>query len=121
MALKLAVGVKISSSLRTISHFTANFGPRFSADIVSKLVINPEILKIEREPASASYRHADSEVAKHFTAVLREEYQPAEGENLIVCAALLEMDHEGSPQGVSAVQHVLGLDTEAKRIGFLDR
>lgn len=121
MALKLAVGVKISSSLRTISHFTADFGPRFSADIIPKLDIDPEILSIAREPASAVYSSADPEIAKHFTAVLREEFQPEEGQALIVCAALLEMDHAGLPGGVSAVESAFNLNTDKKRATFLDR
>lgn len=121
IAVKLAVGVKISSSLRTISHFTTNFGPRFSEEIVPKLTINHDILRVEREPFSAVYRGVDPDVAKHFSVLLREEYQPPPGETVIVCAALLEMDHAGAPPGVSAVQFAFGLDTEAKRVAFLDR
>ncbi|KAF8972125.1 IucC family-domain-containing protein [Flammula alnicola] len=121
IALKLAVGVKISSSLRTISHFTANFGPRFSEDVVPKLAVNPKILAIELEPTSAVYRTSDPEIAKHFTAVIREEYKTSDGEALIVVAALLEMDHAGVPPGISAVQHVFMLDTGEKREAFLDK
>ncbi|TFK40140.1 IucC family-domain-containing protein [Crucibulum laeve] len=121
MALKLSVGVKISSSLRTISHFTADFGPRFSSEIVPRLAIDPRILSVELEPASAVYRSSDANLAKHFTAVLRSEYQPAENEALIVCAALLETDHAGVPARRAALQHVLGLDSEGKRIAFLER
>lgn len=121
IALKLAVGVKISSSLRTISHFTADFGPRFSRNIVPKLAVNPDLLAVELEPSSAVYRTPDPEVAKHFTAVIREEYRAPPGEVLIVCAALLEMDHADVPRGVSAVEHTFELDSEEKRTGFLDR
>ncbi|KDR79022.1 hypothetical protein GALMADRAFT_137986 [Galerina marginata CBS 339.88] len=120
IALKLAVGVKISSSLRTISHFTANFGPRFSREIVPFLVMNPDILSVELESSSAIYRTEDPEVAKHFTVVVRDEYQAKEGEILIVTAALLEMGHANTPPGVSAVQHTFALDTEEKRAAFLD-
>ncbi|KAL0954600.1 hypothetical protein HGRIS_003560 [Hohenbuehelia grisea] len=120
IALKLAVGVKISSSLRTISHFTADFGPRFSKDIVPLLSIDRRILSIEVEPASAVYR-GEPDIAKHFTAVLRQEYEPPAGENLIVCAALFEMGHKNVPPGVSAIEHVLNLNTEEKREAFLDR
>ncbi|KAF8071692.1 IucC family-domain-containing protein [Lyophyllum atratum] len=121
MALKLSVGVKISSALRTISHFTADFGPRFSADIVPKLTINPHVLSIAREPASAVYTSADPELAKHFTAILREEPQPEKGQAVIVAAALLEMDHAGLPSGVSAVEHVFNLRTYEQRATFLNR
>ncbi|CAA7267094.1 unnamed protein product [Cyclocybe aegerita] len=121
IALKLAVGVKISSSLRTISHFTANFGPRFSTDVVPKLAVDPNILSVELEPGSAVYHTSDPEVAKHFTAVIREEYQAPEEETLIVCAALLETDHAGTPSDVSAVHYAFALDTQEKREAFLDR
>ncbi|KJA26270.1 hypothetical protein HYPSUDRAFT_36546 [Hypholoma sublateritium FD-334 SS-4] len=121
IALKLAVGVKISSALRTISHFTADFGPRFSAEIVPKLAVDPRILSVELEPSSAVYRTSDPDIAKHFTAVIREMYTPPSGENVIVVAALLEMDHANVPAGVAAVQHILGLDTEKKREDFLDQ
>jgi len=119
--LKLAVGVKISSSLRTISHFTADFGPRFSRDIVPKLAVNPDILTIELEPSSAVYRTPDPEVAKHLTAVIREEWITPPGEVLIVCAALLETGHAGVPPGISSVEHAFQLDDEEKKAGFLDR
>jgi len=121
IALKLSVGVKISSALRTISHFTADFGPRFSRDIVPKLAINPEILTVELEPSSAVYRTSNPEVAKHFTAIIRAECGTSPGEVLIVCAALLEMDHAGVPSGISAVEHTFVLDNEEKKAGFLDR
>lgn len=121
MALKLSVGVKVSSALRTISHFTADFGPRFSSQIVPKLSVNQEILSVELEPASATYNTPDPDIAKHLTVVMREEYQPAVGEVVIVCAALLEMDHAGIPASTSAVQHVFNLRTEESCAKFLDR
>jgi hypothetical protein len=117
----LAIGVKISSSLRTISHFTADLGPRFSADIIPKLAVDSKILSIDCEPASAVYHSTDPDIAKHLTVVLRKEYQPGAGQSLIVCAALVEMDHAGVPAGVSAVEQVFALDTEEKRVTFLDK
>jgi len=120
IAIKLAIGVKISSSLRTVSHFTTNFGPRFS-ELIPRLRFERELLTVAREPASAVYRSADPNVAKHLSVVLREEYQPAPNEKLIVCASLLEMDHSGSPPGMTALQHVLQLDTQDKRVDFLDQ
>ncbi|RDB25517.1 hypothetical protein Hypma_006471 [Hypsizygus marmoreus] len=119
MALKLALGVKISSALRTISHYTADFGPRFSTDIIPKLNIDPKILTISREPASVVYSSADPDVAKHFTAILREEFQPKAGQALIVSAALLEMDHAGLPGGVSVVESVFKLDTYERRATYI--
>ncbi|KAF5393180.1 hypothetical protein D9757_001345 [Collybiopsis confluens] len=120
MSLKLSVGVKISSALRTISHYTADFGPRFSNIVIPRLSINTNLLAIEREPASAVYRGVAPDLAKHFTAVLRETYKPNADESLVVCAALLETGHVGVPAGVSAVEHAFGLDTAEKRAEFLD-
>ena len=120
MTIKLSLGITISSAQRTVSHFTANFGPRFS-EIIPNLTFNRDILTIEREPASAVYRSANPDISKHLTAILREEYQPRPNEKVIVCAALLEMDHHRSPPGVAAVQHILQLDSKAKRVGFLDQ
>lgn len=121
MSLKLSVGVKISSALRTISHYTADFGPRFSEIVVPKLSIDPKLLTIECEPASAVYRGVDPDLAKHFTAILRDYFQPRNGENVIVCAALLESGHTGSQKGVSAVENTFGLDTNEKKAEFLDQ
>ncbi|KAF8207121.1 IucC family-domain-containing protein [Mycena galopus ATCC 62051] len=121
MALKVSVNMKISSALRTISHWTADFGPRFSRDIVPKLAVNHKIFDVELEPASAIYAGVESSARKHFTAIFRNEYVPAPGENIIVVAALLEMGHAGVPAGVSAVEHIFGLDTDAKRADFLDK
>lgn len=113
--------MKISSSLRTISHFTADFGPRFSAQVIPKLAIDPEILHIETERQSAVYRDDDPELVKHFTAVIRDEYIPKEGETIIVVAALLETGHRNVPAGKPAVEHLFKLDTQEKRVAFLDQ
>ncbi|KAJ6577417.1 IucC family-domain-containing protein [Mycena capillaripes] len=120
MALKLSVNMKISSALRTISHWTADFGPRFSREIVPKLSVDHKIFDVELEPASAIYAGVEPSLRKHFTAIFRNEYVPAPGENIIVVASLLEMGHAGVPAGVSAVEHVFGLATEEKRAAFLD-
>jgi len=126
IALKLSVGISVSSALRTISHFTANFGPRFSKDVIPKLAIDPLILTIEQEIASvvcsrdADGTSLDPDVAMHFTAIIRKQYPPAVDEAVIICAALLETGHSGLPAGVSVVEHVICLDTPEKRLGFFD-
>ena len=121
MALKLSIGVKISSALRTISHFTADFGPRFSRDIIPKLAVDPDILYVEAETSSAVYRAADPEIAKHFTAIIREKYQVPNGQAVIVVAALLDMGHAGLDENVSVVEHVFELDSAKKKEAFLER
>ncbi|VDC02812.1 unnamed protein product [Peniophora sp. CBMAI 1063] len=125
-ALKLAVGIKVSSALRTISHYTANVGPRLSEEIVPKLAVDPEVLYIERETGSAVCMRdmdgntVDEDIAKHFTAVLRDPYVPKEDEAVVLVAALGETGHANSPAGVSAAQQILGLDTREKRVSFFD-
>ena len=124
--MKLSLGIYVSSALRTISHFTANFGPRFSKDVVPKLAIDPRILTIEQEVASAvCSRDAkgvslDPDIAKHFTTIIRKEYPPVEDEAVIISAALLETGHSGLPAGVPIVQHVMCLDAPEKRLRFFD-
>ncbi|KAF5345677.1 hypothetical protein D9758_013059 [Tetrapyrgos nigripes] len=121
LSVKLAVGVKISSALRTITHYTANFGPRFSQQIVPKLSITKEVLFIEEEIASAVYRAEDPDEAKHFSAILRKRYIPKPDETVIVCTALWETGHSDVLGGVSAVEHAFELNTTEKRKDFLDR
>jgi len=124
IALKLSVGIRISSALRTISHFTANLAPRFSRDIAPKLAIDPFIFSIEQEVASAiCARDAegtdlDPDIVKHLTVIIRKQYVPDESEAVIICAALLETGHSGLPAGVPVVQHIFGLDTKEKRLEF---
>jgi hypothetical protein len=114
----------VSSALRTISHFTANLGPRFSKDVVPKLAVDPRIFSIEPEIASAiCARDAkgiglDPDTAKHFTAIIRKLYLPHESEAVIICAALLETGHSNLPAGIPVVQHVLKLDAPEKRLAF---
>jgi len=121
MAFKLSVGVKISSALRTISHFTADFGPRFSRDIVPKLAVDSEILHIELETSSAVYRTTDPDVAKHLTAVIREKYRTPNGQTVVVVAALLDMNLAELDENISVLEHVFELDSEKKKAAFLDR
>jgi len=126
IALKLSVGISVSSALRTISHFTANFGPRFSKDVIPKLAIDPHILTIEQEIASVVCSRdpkgvsLDPDVAKHFTVVIRKQYPPVEDEAVIICAALLETGHSGLPAGIPVVEHLVCLDAPEKRLRFFD-
>ncbi|KAG6837248.1 hypothetical protein H0H93_012643 [Arthromyces matolae] len=114
------------NSLRVLGQFEDVIGPQSrrdarSMEVVPKLDFDPRILSISREPASAVYRSEDPELAKHFTAILREEIRPERNQAVIVSAALLEMDHAGLPSGTSAVESVFKLDTYEKRAKFLDR
>ena len=126
IALKLSVGIRISSVIRTIGYFSAHLGPRFSAEVVPKLAIDTGILTIEPEVASAicvrdgEGVNLDPGIAAHLTAVTRKLYIPDESETVIICAALLETGHSGLPAGIPVVQHIMGLDSQKKRFMFFN-
>lgn len=117
--IKLCVGIKVSSALRTITPYTTYFGPGFSANVVPRLSYDRKILTIERELASAVYRHEDTDVAKHCSCVVRETIEH-EGEINVVAASLVEKIQKPDTDETLS-RHVWGLDTEEKRIAFLDR
>ncbi|KAF8506286.1 IucC family-domain-containing protein [Hysterangium stoloniferum] len=122
ITLKLAVSIKISSALRTISHFTAYSGPKFGRDIVPRLAIDNRVLITENEVASAVYKHDDPEVSKHCTAILREVYSgESRGEKVIVAAALAEIGHDDGVGEQPVVVTVFGLDSAEKKFEFLER
>ncbi|CAO3639591.1 unnamed protein product [Cunninghamella blakesleeana] len=123
ISLKLCLGIKVSSALRTITPFSTYFGPGFSYDVVPKLTYDKQILSIERELASAVYKHEDTDIAKHCSCVLREafEYSEDNEEDIIIpCAALVEKIQRPDTD-ITLVKHVWQLDTDEKRVEFLDR
>lgn len=117
--IKLCVGIKVSSALRTITPYTTYFGPGFSANVVPRLSYDRKILTIERELASAVYRHEDTDVAKHCSCVVRETIEH-DGEINVVAASLVEKIQKPDTDETLS-RHVWGLDTEEKRIAFCDR
>jgi hypothetical protein len=125
-ALKLPINLKISSASRTISHFTTNHGPRFSTQILPRLAIDPSILTVEPEVASAVVmRHVaggqmEEDMMRHTTAVFREYYVPPKGESVVVCAVLGESGYAGLPVGEPAVSHLFGLRRQMEKLSFFD-
>ncbi|KAJ7183178.1 hypothetical protein C8R46DRAFT_1026947 [Mycena filopes] len=108
------------SSIRTVL-VPALDNMALKIEIVPKLSVDHNIFDVELEPASAIYTGVEPVAAEALYRDLPElSSSPRQGENIIVVAALLEMGHAGVPAGVSAVEHVFGLDTEAKRATFLD-
>ncbi|KAI8984409.1 IucC family-domain-containing protein [Mycotypha africana] len=121
-SVKLCLGIKISSALRTVTPFTTYFGPGFSK-IVPYLNYDREVLAIERELGTISYRHEDTDIAKHCSSVIREafEYDSQYKDDLFVpCGALVEKIQKPDTDE-TLVTHVWGLDTEKKRVDFLKR
>ncbi|KAH9481478.1 NRPS-independent siderophore synthetase rfs [Psilocybe cubensis] len=115
--LKLGVGVKLTSAVRTISPESAYLGPRFSAQVVPKLTMDRNIVTVARELASVVHAHPNGEIAKHCAAIVRECHEDTSdtrGERLIVCTSLVESGHAGKDGHLPSVVRVFGLDTEEK-------
>ncbi|RKP25579.1 IucC family-domain-containing protein, partial [Syncephalis pseudoplumigaleata] len=118
-AIKLCLGVKTTSALRTITPWTTHMGPGMLS-LLDKLVAdNADVLRVAKEVASAVIAHPDPDVAKHLSCIIREEAVQKTGahELAVVCAALVERNAHGVPFVVDALQ----LDTEARRVAFFAR
>ncbi|KAF7312080.1 hypothetical protein MIND_00220300 [Mycena indigotica] len=124
LSLKLGVGIKLTSAVRTISPPSAYLGPRFSAQVVPALTMDRNIVTVARELASVVHAHPNPDVAKHCAAIVREAHENTSeehGERLIVCTSLVEKGHAGEGGHEYTVIRVFGLDTEAKRVDWLDK
>ncbi|KAI9282555.1 IucC family-domain-containing protein [Sporodiniella umbellata] len=123
LSVKLCLGIKISSALRTVTPFTTYFGPGFSFNVVPKLTYDSEVLAIERELGTITYNCEDTDRAKHCSSVIREalEYDPKYKDDLFIpCGALAEKIQRPDTDE-TLVSHVWNLDTKEKRIEFFDR
>jgi siderophore synthetase component len=121
--LKLGVGIKLTSAVRTISPASVYVGPRFSTQVVPALHFDPSLLTVARELASVGHVEPDGEIAKHCGAIVRECHEngsEARGERLIVCTSLVERGHAGTDGVTPSVVRVFKLDTEEKRIRWLN-
>lgn len=124
LGLKLAVGVRLTSALRTILPHAATLGPRFSSAVVPRLTYDRTLLVVQRELASAVHVHSDPEISKHLAGIVREAYENTcaeeHNERVIVCTALVETGYGGEDE-VPLVQSVFGLNTEKKRIKWFGK
>lgn len=122
-SVKLCIGVKISSALRTVTPFTTYFGPGFSK-IVPHLSYDRDVLAVERELGTITYNCEDTDIAKHCSSVIREalEYDPEYKDDLFIpCGVLVEKIQRKPDTDETNVTRVWGLDTQEKRIEFLTR
>lgn len=122
--LKLGVGMKLTSAVRTISPESAYLGPRFSAQVVPVLTMDREIVTVARELASVVHSHPNGEIAKHCAALVREYHEGHEkerNERHIVCTSLVERGHSGPLGELPLVVRVFDLDTEEKRAVWLEK
>ncbi|KAJ2547285.1 hypothetical protein EV175_005283 [Coemansia sp. RSA 1933] len=115
--LKLPLGIKTSSALRTVSPWSAFLGPRLTP--LLPLVVNggvADVLAVAGEPASTIVR--DHEMAKYLACIVRRNTQAlctSGGERAIVAAALTERNADG----VSVVRELWGLETDDSALRFL--
>ncbi|CAB4374654.1 unnamed protein product [Rhizophagus irregularis] len=118
IAIKLPLGIKVTSALRTVTPWSTHSGPALGS-IIDKLEIDRNLLKVCKEFAGVYSIEKDFDIAKHSTCIIREDFNElnSDGERVIICAALVERDEFGK----SVVEKVWNLDTEQKRIDFFDR
>ncbi|EJU04764.1 hypothetical protein DACRYDRAFT_75668 [Dacryopinax primogenitus] len=122
-SLKLCVSMKISSALRTVTPWTCFVGNEFTHNILPKLHYDRTALVVEGEVASAVSNNPDFSIAKHCSTVVRESYElysEKKNERVIVCTALTEKIQRPDTD-ITQAEHVFGLDTDEKRVAFLDR
>ncbi|KAJ2811780.1 hypothetical protein FBU31_007711, partial [Coemansia sp. 'formosensis'] len=118
--IKLPLGIKTTSALRTISPWSAFVGPRVT-EVVPAILRNAPVedaLLIAGEPASAVSADPDYDIAKYLTCVIRNSPEyicHLRGERVIITAALTSSNDDG----ISTVVSQWGLDTADKRRSFL--
>ncbi len=108
--LKLPLGIKLTSAVRTISPASAYLGPRFSAQIIPKLTYDRTILTVAEEPVSLIGTHPDPLVARHLACLIRQDHTANSGTIDIVCTALVD---------TSSPQTIFGLATKESRVAWL--
>ena len=116
--------MKITSVARTITPESAYLGPRFSAQVVPVLTMDRNIVTVAKELASIVHTHPDGQIAKHCGALVRECHEDTSeerGERLIVCTSLVERGHADTDGVTSSVVRVFELDTEEKRLRWLEK
>ena len=122
--LKLAIGVKLTSAVRTISPESAYLGPRFSSQVIDALTMDSDIVTVARELASIVHNNPNGEIAKHCAALVRECHEATSedrNERLIVCTSLVESGHAGKDGHLPSVVRVFNLDTQEKRLKWLEK
>ncbi|PIA14897.1 hypothetical protein COEREDRAFT_45656 [Coemansia reversa NRRL 1564] len=119
-AIKLPLGIKVSSALRTITPWSTFVGPRITQVIPQILHRAPVegALLIAGEPASAVSTNPDFDIAKYLSCIVREDPEHIcrpRGERVIVAAALTNYTDKGE----SAVIKQWSLGSQTQRRDFL--
>ncbi|ORX67752.1 hypothetical protein DL89DRAFT_225288 [Linderina pennispora] len=117
--IKLPLGAKTSSALRTVSTWSAFLGPQLTNLVPQMLQANPNAPLVAGEPASIILRDADNDVAKYLACIVRVSAQKlCQGNRdarAIVAASLTERNAAGR----SNVVELLNLHSVEQRLAFL--
>ncbi|KAJ1894680.1 hypothetical protein LPJ66_005041 [Kickxella alabastrina] len=118
--IKLPLGIKVSSALRTISPWSTFVGPQITKVIPEILRGAPvqDALLIAGEPASAVSTNQNFDIAKYLSCIIRNDPEHIcrpRGERVILAAALTGY----SDDGTSMVVRQWGLDNADRRRRFL--
>ncbi|KAF8581292.1 hypothetical protein K439DRAFT_1414494 [Ramaria rubella] len=134
LPLKLPLGVRLTSALRTISPPSAQLGVAFCTHVLPRMRFDRTLLEVQREVASVVGVCTEEDMNKHLAGIVRADCARA-GETAIVCTALVEVGYGAAPDTtpdadttgmdpgkgeIPLVQRVFGLDTPAKRLRWLD-
>ncbi|KAJ1936172.1 hypothetical protein FBU59_005143, partial [Linderina macrospora] len=116
--IKLPLGAKTSSALRTVSPWSAFLGPQL-APIVPQMLQAAGAPLVASEPASIIVRDEDTDLAKYLACIVRVSAQKLCQYNRdarpVVAAALTERNAAGQSVAVD----VLGLHSHTQRLAFL--
>jgi hypothetical protein len=86
--------------------------------------MNRDIITVAKELASVVHSNPDGEIAKYCGVIVREYHEDKSeerGERLIVCTSLVESGHAGTDGRTPSVIRVFELDTEEKRLRWLEK
>lgn len=86
--------------------------------------MDQNILIVARELASVVHSNPKGDIAKHCAAIVRECHEDGSedrNERMIVCTSLVESGHTGKDGHLPAVVRVFDLDTEVKRLDWLEK
>ena len=115
--------MKLTASLRTISPKAAQLGPWFSKKVEPFLAIDRSILSVANELASVIHVNSDKYIAQHCAVIIRQGYGDVnedKNDRLIVCTALTESGHAGTNGHLPSAMRIFGLDSQVKRLKWLE-
>ncbi|KAJ1859670.1 hypothetical protein LPJ73_001741 [Coemansia sp. RSA 2703] len=116
--IKLPLGIKTSSALRTVSTYSAYLGPRLTKILPAMLANNQDSPLVSEEPASVILRDTNPDIAKYLACIIRRNPQSmcSNRDVAVVAAALTERLSNGRSIVCTSLP---GMDTQEARVNFL--